>query len=476
MSPSLLEKRLSLKADFLVTGLNGIGTVVGIFIVSGYLARTLGLDVLGEYLLVRRIVTAVLGVLLLGMNVALPALLARNEGRGYGDAAFSVFLLGTLPLIVLLTFVVTECFVESDRAVPYMVYGVGFCALTLAYALYRGHMNMIGANLLQFTAGTVVSLVAVVAAKSIGQLFIMIGLSMIILSFSAFFVRNGGVNPKKVTKINTGEMLTFGVVRIPGFIFQFFLLAGVPLLSLSYLSLTDQAFLNAGISLVRVFLVVVGPLGIILLPRISHAVSGGIDDRLRSNLSLLIRGTFYYGMLTGFVLSQLSSEILIIWLGEVTDRAASAATILLISVPFFVLSAVLRSPIDAGAQRGYNSLIYGAGAIAMAGSFYLSIVMNTDPFISAAIAFLTGHTISGMGSFIVARKLFDLKVFELQFVASAAVTLFVTVGVLMVLARMTSGTSTVVSSLFSLGVVTFLHFFFSREAWVKTLRNAVGIK
>ena len=92
MSPSLLEKRLSLKADFLVTGLNGIGTVVGIFIVSGYLARTLGLDVLGEYLLVRRIVTAVLGVLLLGMNVALPALLARNEGRGYGDAAFSVFL------------------------------------------------------------------------------------------------------------------------------------------------------------------------------------------------------------------------------------------------------------------------------------------------------------------------------------------------------------------------------------------------
>ena len=93
MSPSLLEKRLSLKADFLVTGLNGIGTVVGIFIVSGYLARTLGLDVLGEYLLVRRIVTAVLGVLLLGMNVALLALLARNDGRGYADAAFAVFLL-----------------------------------------------------------------------------------------------------------------------------------------------------------------------------------------------------------------------------------------------------------------------------------------------------------------------------------------------------------------------------------------------
>jgi hypothetical protein len=102
--------------------------------------------------------------------------------------------------------------------------------------------------------------------------------------------------------------------------------------------------------------------------------------------------------------------------------------------------------------------------------------MNTDPFISAAIAFLTGQTVSGMGSFIIARRLFHLKVFELQFVASATVALFVTAGVLMVLARITYGTSTVVISLFTLGAVTFFHFFFSREAWVKTLRNTVGIK
>ncbi|HIC74721.1 MAG TPA: hypothetical protein EYO92_06460, partial [Candidatus Marinimicrobia bacterium] len=447
MSPSLLEKRLSLKADFLVTGLNGIGTVVGIFIVSGYLARTLGLDALGEYLLVRRIVTAVLGVLLLGMNVALPTFLARNEGRGYGDAAFSVFLLGTLPLIVLLTLVITEGFIVCDRAVPYMVYGVGFCALTLAYALYRGHLNMIGANLLQFTAGTVVSLVAVVAAQSIGQLFIMIGFPMIILSFSAFLVRNGGVNPKKITKDNSGEMLIFGVVRIPGFIFQFFLLAGVPLLSLSYLSLTDQAFLNAGISLVRVFLVLVGPLGIILLPRISHAVSGGIDDRLRSNLSLLVRATFYYGILTGFVLNQLSGEILTIWLGEVTDRISAATAVLLISVPVFVLSAVLRSPIDAGTKLGYNSLIYGAGAAFMTGFFYLMLNLNVDSFMSASVAFLSGQTISGIGSYIVARKLFNLRVFDLQFVTSAVIAFILTAGAVMFVARMTTGIVTMLASL-----------------------------
>ena len=60
----MFEKKLSIKNDFIITGLNGIGTVIGIFLVSGYLARSLGLDVLGEYLLLRRLVTAFLGVLL----------------------------------------------------------------------------------------------------------------------------------------------------------------------------------------------------------------------------------------------------------------------------------------------------------------------------------------------------------------------------------------------------------------------------
>lgn len=472
---SLLEKRLSLRTDFLITGLNGVGTVLGIFVVSGYLARSLGLDALGEYLLVRRTVTALLGVLLLGMNVALPALLARDEEKRYGDAAFALFLVGTLPLIAVASIVVAKSFM-GEKVIPYLVFGTGFCALTLTYALYRGHFNMIGANLLQFTAGTVVSVLAVIAARSIDQLLVMIGIPMIALSLTAYLVRNRGVVPKRISKEITREMLAFGAVRIPSFIFQFFLLAGVPLISLSYLSLAEQAYLNAGISLVRVFLIVVGPLGIVLLPRISQAVSKGVNESLSSNLSLLIRVALFYGLMTGLVLNQLSGEILSVWLGEVTDRASGAIALLLFSIPVFVLSAVLRSPIDAGASSGYNSLIYGAGATFMALSFFLLLRMGVDPFISATAAFLSGQTVSGIGSFIVAKKLFHLQVFDLRFIMSLLITLALTMGVVISILRMTTDGVTLIVSLMVLCTAICLHFFFSRESWVVELRSTIGIR
>ena len=88
----MFEKKLSIKNDFIITGLNGIGTVIGIFLVSGYLARSLGLDVLGEYLLLRRLVTAFLGVLLIGMNVTIPVLIAKNPNSAIGDASIVIFL------------------------------------------------------------------------------------------------------------------------------------------------------------------------------------------------------------------------------------------------------------------------------------------------------------------------------------------------------------------------------------------------
>lgn len=472
----LLEKKLSLKADFVVTGLNGIGTVVGIFVVSGYIARTLGLDALGEYLLVRRTVTAVLGVLLLGLNVALPALLARDNEKGYGDSATVIFVTGTLPILLILTLLSGHSFLAADRALNYFIYATGFSCLTLAYALYRGHMNMIGANLLQFVAGTVVSLFAAAVADSIETLFVLMGMPMLAISAAAFLHRNRGVRYSRTSRATGKELLSFGAVRIPGFMFQFLLLAGVPLLSLPHLTLTDQAYLNAGISLVRVFLVIVGPLGIVLLPRVSHALSGGVTNNLRSNLSVLIQASLYYGALTAFVLSQLSHEILSVWLGEVTKEAGRGAMVLLYSVPFFVLSAVLRSPIDAGHQRGYNSFIYGTGAVVMLVTFFMLLFFYNNPFLSAGGAFLAGHVACGLASFNIARKLFGIPMLKKEFFISLVILLII-LGVVLELLEMFlgGGPNLLIVSLAVIVAVCGGHFRLSRESWVETLRVRLGI-
>tara|TARA_B100001123_G_scaffold434001_2_gene559768 strand:- start:7481 stop:8902 length:1422 start_codon:yes stop_codon:yes gene_type:complete len=467
----LLEKRLSLRTDFLITGLNGVGAVLGIFVVSGYLARSLGLDALGEYLLVRRTVTASLGVLLFGLNVALPALLAKNDDLGFGDSAVAIYMLGTIPLILLIGFVANSGFFTTPITFSRILFIVGFSLLTLAYALYRGHLNMVGANLLQFVAGTLVSMVAAYLATSVEQLLFMIGLGMTLISGVAFYRRNRGIRWERFSGRETATLLKFGLVRVPGLLFQFFLLAGAPLLALTYLSLTDQAFLNAGISLVRSFLMVVGPLGIVLLPRVSSSMAGGSKARLRSNLILLVKATLYYTAVIGLAMSNLSGEIFVLWLGTVTETGVSASKLLLLSVPFFVLCAVLRSPIDAGSWRGYNSLIYGVGVSTMIGIFYSVIRSEPDPLIAAAWAFLGGHIVAGAASLFVGKKLFDLKIFSLRYLLSIIIAL------LTVLILFTLNPFTGISKLFiSFGSVFFLcliHFSLSKEQWTVQLRDVL---
>ena len=50
---NILNKKLSLKYDIIVTLINGIIVIGGIFILNGLIARLHGLNVLGEFLLIK---------------------------------------------------------------------------------------------------------------------------------------------------------------------------------------------------------------------------------------------------------------------------------------------------------------------------------------------------------------------------------------------------------------------------------------
>ena len=97
-----LNKHLSLKADLMVTLLNGV-IVMNIDEkeiinrlssrrccskcgkIYGLIARIHGLDILGEFLLIKRTLSAGVGILLVGVNIALPNYLSRNFEKSYGD-------------------------------------------------------------------------------------------------------------------------------------------------------------------------------------------------------------------------------------------------------------------------------------------------------------------------------------------------------------------------------------------------------
>ena len=88
-----LNKHLSFKADIIVTLLNSLVVIGGIFILNGLIARIHGISILGEFLLIKRTLSAFVGILLIGMNVGLPYYLSRNLEKSYGDNSFLLFII-----------------------------------------------------------------------------------------------------------------------------------------------------------------------------------------------------------------------------------------------------------------------------------------------------------------------------------------------------------------------------------------------
>ena len=87
----ILNKKLSFKNDLGITIFNGFIVIIGIFLLNGYIARVLGIEYLGEYLLLRTVVLSIIGVLLIGMNISLPTFIAKGKDHT-SEATLIIFL------------------------------------------------------------------------------------------------------------------------------------------------------------------------------------------------------------------------------------------------------------------------------------------------------------------------------------------------------------------------------------------------
>jgi hypothetical protein len=64
-----------------LTIFSGLGVILGIVLLNGIIARQYGIDSLGEYLLLRRIISALIPLALFGIAIGIP----RNMGIAKDD-------------------------------------------------------------------------------------------------------------------------------------------------------------------------------------------------------------------------------------------------------------------------------------------------------------------------------------------------------------------------------------------------------
>ena len=405
------------KADIIVTLLSSLVVIGSVFVLNGLIARIHGINILGEFLLIKRTLSAFVGILLIGMNVGLPNYLSRNFEKSYGDNSFLLFIIITIPLTII--FIGSICWLgitgfNSDHLWIYVIFSLSISAQFITYALYRGYLNMIGANIFQLLGTAVIPIIVFAFVLDIYTALLWIGLSVLIIMLLSFIKCNKGISVSAINAHQSKEIIKYGIERIPSFLSQFILLAGIPIFLANTVDIQSVAYFNSSLSLVRLSLIVVGPIGMVLLPRLSNKIAAGAKDDVAKLLDILFKAGIVCSVIATVYCYINAPMILKLWLGQISETGIRILRLAILALPFYTFSGLTRSPIDAVSERGYNSLVYGFGALSMAIIIFIGRALQIDLLTTALFSFLISHIMTGIASSYYIKKLYLLRIWNFK--------------------------------------------------------------
>jgi|TARA_B100002003_G_scaffold3093_1_gene2953 O-antigen/teichoic acid export membrane protein len=470
-----LNKLLSFKADLMVTLLNGLIVIVGIFILNGLIARMYGLEVLGEFLLIKRTLYSFVGILLIGMSAGLPNFLSRDFDKSYGDNAFIIFILFTIPLTVLFIYGIFRFNISgfnNDKFWVYFIFSLGISAQFITYALYRGYMNMIGANIFQLLGTAIIPLIVFTSIDNLNNGLFWIGVSVLIIMIIAFLIRNNGFNVSVINFTKIKQIFKYGFVRVPSFISQFILLAGIPIFIAQSEKFEDVAYFNSSLSLVRLSLIFINPIGMVLLPRISNKISSGDKGDISETLNLLFKAGIVFSIIGTTYCFINAPLILKLWLGEINNNGVAILRFVILALPFYTFAGLTRSPLDAISERGYNSIIYGLAAISMVIIIFIGIILEKDLLITALYSFIVSHIIAGIVSAYYIQKLYNQWFLRIRILRDSifCISSMIVISKMISILNIPQFSQFIISSMIFLLLGIFI-IYYSKTGWVAQIKS-----
>lgn len=365
MHPLLRDLLLTLATEF------GI-LVVGLVLVSLF-GRLLGPTSLGEYLLVRRVTSWLITGGLLGMGNAIPRYIAHSAGKSEADCrvyflAGSICLLGSAGGLEIAFYVGRKWFAYwlfGSAQFTYLILPLGllFAGLALqtaVYGYYRGILDLRRANLMQFLHFAIIPLGAVALLYRTQSVAFILditgGLTLVAAAVFAWpickeLVRDGfgEVKPRAL------ELLRYGVARVPGNFGIGALLALGPLVAAHYVSMTRVGYLLLGANFLMVMGYTTGPVGILLLSKLSSLLGQNRIGAARSSLVHLVGAVLDISIFAAVQLAIFADVLIRAWVGTRYLDALTVTRLLLLAVPPYLLFIALRSCIDAATVKACNT-------------------------------------------------------------------------------------------------------------------------
>jgi len=358
--------------DLVLTAITSAIVMASLIAVTGWMASGLGPVEFGAYALSRRLLSAITAFSTIPVGVAVARTLAitRSERERLACICAGV-LYAFVPnlLIVVLGLVVpgfwARVLLSGDVYVPVLqatlVLLLGMTAYSTVYATFRGTGRMRRANVWQlWVMGLGPAVVAATWARK-GSASLVVLLTGVVALTALVQVAGWLLRAARArvrwpdVRARLGELLRYGVPRLPGGIAFGGMLAVGPFLAPYVGDLRQAGYLVAGQSLLRVVEGGTAAFGLVALPRVASLRANNQVGFLRDRVEDVVAMALHLGLFACCQLALWSEEITTIWLGPGYEEAVPLVRILMLAVVPYLCYALLRSVIDGLEERAVNT-------------------------------------------------------------------------------------------------------------------------
>jgi O-antigen/teichoic acid export membrane protein len=349
-------------------------TVLVSLLLTSLLSRWLGPRVLSEYLLLRRVLAWMIAGTLLGLATGLPRYVAHAAGQRSRSES-SYFLAASICLIP--SAIVTGLVMVLNRnAFAQWFFGdgretglvmalalllLGFAIHHAVYGYYRGLLEMTRANLFELCNTALLPLGVVLLlfrTEPIGAIMFALGGLMTItgtlFAVPIFFRlrRQASLGP---IYARCGELLHYGVPRVPGEFGAAAITAIGPMLAAHYMEIARVSPLLLGLNMLMVTGYAAGPLGVVLLSKVSMMLGQNQREEVQSRLRLLVAAVMEVSVFTCIQLAIFADVIVRAWVGPGYEDQMGVIRLVLLAIPPYLFFVALRSTIDAATVKPANT-------------------------------------------------------------------------------------------------------------------------
>lgn len=398
--------------------------LITVVLIYRLIAKNFGSEGVGEYSLIKRVISFSQSILFLGLGVGLPRYIAISQSKEQKiDYARTGGLLVTIITIGFLIFVNvfknyfaglffgSSMYANFISSLSFLLTGVVLSTLLCSY--FQGMLQFKAFNFLQLATLSLIPLGVLLFFKNItvSELISLIGIFtiLVVLFFSLFFAKDIFIKTgRKLSKMSLKRLLHFSLPRLPGD----FLLSGLFFLSVIFVahlgSIKSSGYLSVSQTLIQGIGGAMLSLELILLPKVSNLIANGREKEIGKKLNFLIGAVIQCSFFLCFQMIFFSDAIIKYWLGDAFLEAAPVMHITLISITFYIFYVSMRSILDASKVKPINTInLFISLCVFLTVSGFLSLVIKIfTPVISLSIAFTSGLLCLGSLTYVSIRKIY----------------------------------------------------------------------